>query len=291
MIHIIADTTCSIPVPDAQKRGLTLLPQMIIFGENTYRDDNEITTEEFLRKLKSSPTLPKTAAPPPALYNPIFQECASSGDTAIVITPSAELSGTFRSASIAAQDFPHADIRIIDSRTIGSGLGMLVMRALEWSQSNLSADEVVVKVEEMRHRERVYFFVDTLEYLYKGGRIGAAKMLFGSLLQMKPILTLQNGITFPMENQRTRKRALQHIRELVKSEFPTDDSAYISIMEGDAAQEASLLVEEIKGDLGINHIPVFRLPPAIITHAGPGCLAVSFFAKTPKTYPQLNQTE
>jgi len=162
---------------------------MIIFGENTYRDDNEITTEEFLRKLKSSPTLPKTAAPPPALYNPIFQECASSGDTAIVITPSAELSGTFRSASIAAQDFPHADIRIIDSRTIGSGLGMLVMRALEWSQSNLSADEVVVKVEEMRHRERVYFFVDTLEYLYKGGRIGAAKMLFGSLLQVKPILT------------------------------------------------------------------------------------------------------
>ncbi len=128
MIHIIADTTCSIPVPDAQKRGLTLLPQMIILVKNTYRDDNEITTEEFLRKLKSSPTLPKTAAPPPALYNPIFQECASSGDTAIVITPSAELSGTFRSASIAAQDFPHADIRIIDSRTIGSGLGMLVMR-------------------------------------------------------------------------------------------------------------------------------------------------------------------
>jgi len=94
---------------------------------------------------------------------------------------------------------------------------MLVMRALEWSRSNLSADEVVAKVEEMRHRERVYFFVDTLEYLYKGGRIGAAKMLFGSLLQVKPILTLQDGSTFPLENQRTRKRALQHIRELVKS--------------------------------------------------------------------------
>ena len=277
MIKIIADTTCSIPINVIRELNISCLPQIIIFGDTSYRDDCEITTSEFLNKLSTSSDLPKTAAPPPALYEPIFREIYDNGDTAIVITPAAELSGTYRSATIAAQDFPDADIRIIDSKTIGSGLGSIIRKAYEWNHSGFSADDIIVKIEEMKLRERVYFFVDTLEYLYKGGRIGGAQMLVGSLLQVKPILTLKNGRTEPIESQRTRKRALLRIRELVKLEFPDNDSTSITVQQGGAEKGAFELVDELKRDLGIDDIPVFQLPPAVIVHAGPGCLAVSFF--------------
>ena len=204
MIHIFADTTSSIPPPKAQELGLNYLPQMIVFGEVTYRDDTEIDSPTFISKLRSSAVLPKTAAPPPALYTPAFEKLAVPGNTLIVITPSSDLSGTYRSAQVAAQDFPNADIRIIDSRTIASGLAAIVLQALKWVEEGLDADTLEASIRSMCARSRTYFLVDTLEYLYKGGRIGGAQMLVGSILQVKPILTLRDGITQPVESQRTK---------------------------------------------------------------------------------------
>jgi len=277
MIKIVADTTSTISPSEAEKLGIYYLPQIIIFGDQAYRDDHELTSVEFLAKLRASQTLPKTAAPPPILYNPIYEEISKCGDTAIVICPSQKVSGTYRSAADAALEFPEADIRIVDTETIGPALGTLVLKALEWASQGMSADLIVKNVEEMGKRARIYIYVDTLEYLYKGGRIGTASALVGSLLQVKPILIFKNGLVNPFDKQRTKKKALARIVELVKEECPPKVESYLSILEADAMEDAIALKTEFQDSLKINSVQIADLPPAIIVHAGPGVVAASFF--------------
>jgi DegV family protein with EDD domain len=279
MITIVADTTSCIPVQEARALGIQYLPQIIIIGGDTYRDDTEIDSKTFMEKLKTSPVLPKTAAPPPALYTPIFNEYARPGNTIIVVCPSADLSGTFRSAEVAALDFPEADIRVIDTRTVASGLGSIVKKANEWVQQGLSADQIVDNVKEMSSRWRVYFVVATLEYLYKGGRIGAAKALFGSILQIKPILTVTNGKIEAVESQRTQRRAITRFKELVYSDCPHDLESHLTMMHAAAENDAISLASEFSKTMRLSEVPITEVPPAIVVHAGPGVLAASYFVK------------
>jgi DegV family protein with EDD domain len=255
--------------------GISYLPQLIIFGDQTYRDDTEIDTTTFLEKLRNSSSLPKTAAPPPALYTPIFSQYA--GDTLIVITPSSDISGTYRSAEVAAQDFPEADIRIIDSRTVAGGLASIVLQAVRWVDRGIDPDTLVSCIQDLIKRERVYFMVDTLEFLHKGGRIGGAQALMGSILQVKPILTLKNGRTEPVESQRTKKRAMARFRELIISQAPSGAESYLSISHCNAEQEANDLAQDLSQALNISHIPIYLTPPAIVVHGGPGIISASFF--------------
>ena len=279
MIHIIADTTSCIPTEQAKQKGIYYNPQIIVFGEESYRDDTEMNSETFLKRMRASATLPKTAAPPPALYTPIYKEKSEQGDTIIVICPSNNLSGTFRSAEVAAKDFPDADIRVIDTQLVAGGLGAVVLQAKKWVDEGLDADTITSKILEMSKREHVYFAVDTLEYLYKGGRIGAAKALFGSLLQVKPILTIAKGLIEPCESQRTHKRAITRLKEIALAECPQDNNAHFCIMHGDALEEARQLAVDLGPALNIpvNQIPIYNLPPAILVHSGPGIVGLSFF--------------
>ena len=277
MVKIVADTTCSIPVKELEEMGVYVLPQIIVFGDDTYRDDTEIDHPTFLIKLKAASVLPKTAAPPPVLYNPIFEAEGKAGNSLVVICPSAELSGTYRSAETAAQEFPGTDIHIIDTRTIGSGLGSIVRCAVDWTDEGLSATEIVDRVKAMAKREHVYFMVDTLEYLRKGGRIGGAQALLGTLVQVKPILTIGNGRAEPFEKQRTKIKALGRLKELVQTECSTDKNCFLTVMHGAAADEAITLSRELAELIKVPEVRYYDLPPAIMVHAGPGVLAVSYF--------------
>ncbi len=279
MITIVADTTCSIPQPELKRLGIPYLPQIIIFGEQQYRDDTEIDTAQFLTKLRASSTLPKTAAPSPALYIPIYKRELDAGNSVIVLTPSSEISGTTRSAIVAAEDFPGADIRVIDTRNIAGGLGSLVLQAYQWAKDGLDADTLEKKVKELASRQKVYFVVDTLDYLYKGGRIGGASALIGSILQVKPILAIKNGRVEAAENQRTKKRALARIVEIVDKECPHDDSGLLTISQCDAEDDAKALAMELSQVITIKEIPIYEIPPAIVVHAGPKVMAISFFTK------------
>jgi DegV family protein with EDD domain len=279
MVKIIADTTSSIPVDVAKQLGVTYIPQIIIFGNESYRDDTELDSATFLNKLRASTTLPKTAAPPPEMYVPIYQEFLDQGHSIIVICPSSEVSGTYRSAIVAAQDFPGADIRIIDTRTIAGCLASLVIKAVEWANQGLDAATIEQKVIEMASRGRVYFLVNTLEYLHKGGRIGGAKALIGSLLQIKPILTIKNGRIEPVENQRTKRNAVQRIKDLVYEQAPHGLDADASVAQGDAEEEATEIARDIAAKIGVKSIPVYNVPAAILVHGGPGVMAVFFFVK------------
>lgn len=281
MVKIIGDTLSCISPEEARQIGIDYLPQLIVFGEETYRDDTEMNAIQFLRRLKESSALPKTAAPPPSLYTPIYQQIAEQHETAIVVCPSNSLSGTYRSATVAAKDFPDADIRIVDTNIIAGGLGAVVKQALRWANEGLDADTIVEKIQELSNRNRIYFVVDTLEYLYRGGRIGAAKALFGSILQVKPILTFRNGVTEPFESQRTHKRAIARLKEVVLSDCPRDPSAHLCVMHGDAEAEARQFAAEIGGSLGIpvQEIPIYHMTPAILVHSGPGVIAASYFVQ------------
>jgi DegV family protein with EDD domain len=278
MTIIVADTLSCLPIEKAKELGIPYLPQIIIFGSETYRDDIEIDSKTFIEKLKISAELPKTAAPPPALYSPIFCEYSKNGQTIIVVSPSAILSGTFRSATVGAQDFPDADIRIVDTQTIAGGLGTLVLEAHKLAAQGVDPQLITQAISEMASRERVFFLVDTLEYLHKGGRIGGAKALLGGLLQVKPILTIRNGCVEPFESQRTQHRALARLKELAFNQCPLDGSGHLCVMHGENMDDAQSLAEEFSKVFGVN-IPLYYLPPAILVHGGPGTLGISYFMK------------
>ncbi|MBG0770510.1 MAG: DegV family protein, partial [Anaerolineaceae bacterium] len=240
-------------------------------------DDNEIDTPTFLSKLKEAKELPKTAAPPPALYEPIYRACAMSGESIVIPTPSADLSGTFRSAEVANETVPEADVHILDTRTIAGGLGILVKKAKQWADEGKSANKIIEDLQALQNRETVYFLVDTLEYLFKGGRIGNASYLIGSVLQMKPILGLVDGKVTAIEKQRTSAKALARLKELVLEDCPKGPESYITVSHCGGQERAEAFAKEMAEALGLDSIPIYVVPPAIVVHAGPGVITVSYF--------------
>lgn len=277
MTKIIADTTCGLPIEELTALGIDVIPQIIIFDEKPYRDDTEIDTPTFLSKLKESKDLPKTAAPPPALYEPLFKKYAKEGESIIIPTPSTYLSGTFRSAEIASENVPEADVHILDTRTVAGGLGVLVKMAKKWSDEGMDPETVIEKLKEMSKREVVFFLVDTLEYLHKGGRIGNASYLLGSVLQMKPILGLKDGKVDAIEKQRTSTKAFNRLKELVIERCPKGVSSHITVSHCGGEKRAMKLAKELENALGVEAIPIYEVPPAIVVHGGPGIIEVSFF--------------
>jgi len=278
MIRIIADTTCGLPLDVLRQAGIETLPQIITFGKETFRDDTEMDTASFLEKLRASKNLPGTAAPPPALYTPIFEQVLEASDTALVITPSAKVSGTFRSATVAASEFKTDQIHILDSNTIAGGLGSLVLAAQKWADAGLTIDEVKENVAEMASRERLFFLVPTLEYLHKGGRIGGASKLIGTLLQIVPILTVKDGQVEPFDKVRTVKQAIRTIVDLTAGYCQDNPEAYLTVSECDSEPLLTQVIQELTTATGIQDIPRYTAPPAIVVHVGPGLIETSCFA-------------
>ena len=159
----------------------------------------------------------------------------------------------------------------------GGGLASLVLLAHEWACEGAKTDTILSRLYEWIPRGHIFFLVDTLEYLQKGGRIGGAKALLGEMLQIKPILCLQNGQVEPFGQQRTKRRALKRLLEVVDEECPKGMDAHLCVMQADAIQEAGLLAEDLKSRMGIKTIPIYELPPAIVTHGGPGVLGIGYF--------------
>jgi DegV family protein with EDD domain len=279
MTIIVADTTCGLPRDLLKQRGIPLIPQVVIFGEESYHDDSELDTATFLQKLKASPTLPKTSAPEPPLYYPIFKEAQERGESVIVVAPTGKASGTVRSAQIAAQEFPNVDIRVVDTQTVSCNLGSMVLVADEMAKAGKSADEIVAKLNYMIPRGRIYFLVDTLEYLARGGRIGGAKKLLAELLEIKPILQVKDGQVESFEQQRTKKRALARLVEVVTESCKGGEEAHLCVLQVEAEKEAEALVQELKSKVPVSNIPIYELPPAIVVHAGPKAMGVGFFVE------------
>jgi DegV family protein with EDD domain len=249
----------------------------VIFEEESYQDDKDFDTRVFLQTLKASPKLPKTAAPAPALYFPIFEEAQRRGESVVVVAPTGRASGTLRSAETAALDFPDLNVRVIDTQTISCNLGSMILLADDMAKAGKSADEIVAKLTDMIPCGRLYFVVDTLEYLARGGRIGGAKKLLAELLEIRPILQVKEGQVEPFEQQRTKKRALARLVEVAAEQCQGGENAYLCVIQVAAEQEAAALAQELKAKIQVSNIPIYQLPPAIVVHAGPKTLGLGFF--------------
>jgi DegV family protein with EDD domain len=277
MIHIITDTTSGLPQEISERYHIPVIPQIINFGTKSYYEGVDIDNPTFMKMLTESRELPKTAAPPPELFILEFNKLVPSGGTIFCIHPSADISGTVRSAIMAAQEFPLADIRVIDTRTVGSSLTTLVQLAAEWASKGEDADTIEKRISLMIPLNRIYFLVDTLEYLAKGGRIGGAAALMGSVLKIKPILSLKDGRVEQFEKERTQKRAINRLVELVKTQAARNGEAYISVMHAAVPDLAQEFANILCGEFGLSNIPILDVPPAIVTHGGPGIIAAAFF--------------
>ena len=277
MTRIVADTLCGIAPAMAQDLGIPMIPQIINFGEESYREGVDMDHAAFMAKLRTSRVLPKTAAPYPGDFIVAFEELVAAGESIVCVHPSAEVSGTIRSALTARASCPGGDIRIIDTETIAGPLATLVLEADRLAKAGGTADEVETLVRGMMDRARIYFVVDTLEFLQRGGRIGGAAALIGSVLQIKPILAFTGGHVSPFEKERTKKRALARLKELVLTQADHRGRAHITVMHSAAPEEAAMVAEELKAALGEPEVLIMDLVPAIVTHAGPGTLAVGFF--------------
>jgi len=280
MIHIVTDSTAGLPTALAQQYQIPIIPQVILFGDESYLEGVEMDHATFLRRLRAAKELPKTAAPPPGLFVEHFQRLAGPGNTVLCIHPSAELSGTVRSALTAAADFPDADIRVLDTRTIASPLAALVLLAAQWAEQGEDADTIMGRLQALIPRSHLYFLVDTLEFLQKGGRIGGAAALIGSVLQVKPILELRDGRVEPLERERTQRKALARLKELVLAKAAHGLESHLSVLHAGAPEAAQALAADLGQQLGVSDVMVMDLTPAIVTHAGPGVLGVGFFAES-----------
>ncbi len=280
MLKIVTDTTACVPAAIKEQYGITVVPQMIHFGEDSYTEGIDIDISHFLILLKNSGILPKTSAPPPDLFRNIFSNSADPDQPILCIHPSSDLSGTIRSAETARLDFPELDIRVIDTRLVAGPLGVLVHRASIWAAQGRSADLICEELTKLSCRSKLFFLVATLDFLAKGGRIGGASALIGNALQIKPILTLTDGKVEQYAKERTFNKSLQTLKSLVLEQYPKKEDGHLTIMHADNPVLAKEIATELEKSLSIQTPLISDLPPAIITHVGPGSIAVGFFSSS-----------
>ena len=187
-----------------------------------------------------------------------------------------------RSATVALQiaveqGLTDLDIRIIDTQLIASPVATLLKLAAEWAAAGLDVDTIEARVRAMAQRGKIYFSVETLKYLAMGGRIGGAAALVGSALQVKPVLTFKDGQIEAFDKIRTHRRAVDRLKELVMTQISRNGDGFLSIMHADVPAEAQELADEMRARLGLAEVPILTVPPAIVTHGGPGVLGVGFF--------------
>ncbi len=275
-VRIIADSTADL-TPAVRARVRTV-PICILFGEEEYWDGVNIDSHSFYTMLARSEILPTTSQPTPAAFEEIFRETVAAGDQAVCITISSELSGTYQSAAIAAQEFS-GQIFVVDSRTVALGAGILTEYALALADRGLNAGEISRALEEKKGNVRLYAIVDTLEYLKKGGRLSAASALVGGLLNIKPILCTQDGGLKVLGSVRGMKKAFAALNEACGAHGGVDRS--MPVLLGYTGQSGEQLEKYIADSDGLWTLdtPASPVGAAVGVHAGPGAVAVAFFSQ------------
>jgi DegV family protein with EDD domain len=282
MVKIIGDTTSGFPETSAKQYDIPIIPQVINIDGVSYLEGIDIDYLTFLARLATVHELPKTAAPYPKIFVETYRRFAPSKEPILCILPSAIVSGTVRSATVALQmaieqGLTDLDVRIIDTQLIASPVATLLKLAAEWAAAGMDVDTIEARVRNMARRGKIYFSVETLKYLAMGGRIGGAAALIGSALQVKPVLTFKDGQIEALEKVRTHKRAVDRLKELIMTQISRNGNGFLSIMHAGVEDEAQELADEMRAKLGISEVPILAVPPAVVTHGGPGVLGVGFF--------------
>nr|MBN1228192.1 DegV family protein [Anaerolineae bacterium] len=278
MIRVVTDTTASVPNGFFEEHNIPVIAQYVHFGQDAYRGYYDISPAQFFEMLPKAPELPKTSAPTVGDFVTLFESLLAEDPdaTLLCIHPSTEVSGTVRSAIPAQDMFPKADIHIFDTRSVSLGLGLMVMEAVKMVEAGESLESVLKMLAYMRDNMQVYFVVETLEYLAKGGRIGRASHLVGTLLDIKPILSLVDGTVTSHSKARTRKRSLAEMRQIVMENAQGKAGLHLGIAHAVCREEAEAFGNDLQAVLNPEVYLFTEVGPAIGVHAGPGTLAVGW---------------
>ncbi len=275
-VRIVTDSACDLDQALVDQHGIEVVPLSIRFGDEEFVDRVELSNDEFYSRMAQSDTLPETAAPSPGAFEQAFRKLGGAGDEIVCINLSAALSATMQSAVTAAKSLEgEITVSVVDSKALTCGLGNIVVAAAEAAAAGASSADLVAKVDELSARTRMWGMLDTLDNLLKGGRIGKAQQLMGSVLSIKPILDMSTGEVHEAAKPRTRKKGLLWLRDKVL-EFG-DDVEGLWVMAGDP-DDAGELVELLSADYS-GPIGQGRIGPVIGTHGGPGVMGVSFWTK------------
>lgn len=273
-IRVVTDSACDLADQQLDELGIGLVPLMVRFGNEELVDRSELSAKEFWARCAAASALPETSAPSPGAFCAEFERMAAAGADAVVcVCLSSKLSATIEAARQAARQLePALEVRVLDSRSVTLGQGLVVQEAASTAAGGAALDEVLSSAQRAVDTMKVYGAIDTLENLKKGGRIGAAQALLGSLLAIKPVIEVRDGVVHEESKQRTRTRSLRYLADKVLQAAPVarlaafsadapDFDEFLGMLSGVSSREAMLV-----GDIG----------PVIGTHAGPGAMGVAW---------------
>jgi DegV family protein with EDD domain len=273
-VRVVTDSACDLTEALAEANRITVVPLTIRFGDESLADRRELSPAEFWRRCREVPTLPETSAPSPGDFQAAYEAAAADGADGIVcLTISSGLSATYQSALAGAEALgDRVPVTVIDTRSVTMGQGLLCLAAAELAAGGADLQSVVALVGDLIGRTRVLGVVGTLDHLQRGGRIGGAAALVGSLLSVKPVIQVKDGAVEQESRQRTRSRALDYLVAKTKADAPFERIALASGEADDVDAVAARLA-----DIETAHpLVVVDLGPVVGTHAGPGTLGVAY---------------
>jgi DegV family protein with EDD domain len=277
-IAVVTDTTTYLPEAMAKEYGIHQVPLNVHFADAVFKD-GELSQEAFFKKLAEAPELPHTSQPSAGEFAEAYRTAAKNADAVFAVVISSVLSGTYSSAMAARDLVPEIPVAVVDSRSTSMGLGYQAVAAARAARAGKSMEEIVAEVESMVPRTNVFFLLDTLKYLAKGGRIGGAQALMGSVLSIKALLQLDNGRIEPLDKVRTRAKAIERL--LVHFQKAVDGkTVHCSVINTLVPDEAEALRKQVLAIYpGVKDLVVTSVSPTIATHLGPGCLGLCFYTE------------
>lgn len=270
-VRVITDSTADLPRDLADRLGIAVVPLIVRFGDRSFRDGVDMSPAEFLAELRAAPELPKTSQPPTAAFEEVFRAAIDVGQDVVCVTLASTVSGTHNAARLASENVAPDRIRVLDSGSASILTGLAAVEAARAAHGGADLDAVEAAARSVIRRAHLYAVLETLEYLQKGGRIGKAAAVVGSLLSVKPILTVRDGEVIPLERVRTWRRALDRIVELGRAQSPL---ACLAVLHVGNPGDADLLADRLSDLVPKEEIIRGEIGPVIATYAGPGTVGI-----------------
>jgi DegV family protein with EDD domain len=272
---IVTDSTSDLPTEVVRELGITVVPALVQFGDRVYRDGVDLSTEEFYRKLQINSVLPRTSAPSPGTFREIYSQLAQEAEAIVSIHVSAKMSVTCDAARVGSTDLK-CPISIIDSQTASMACGLLVILAARAAREGASFSDIDALVRAAVPRTVTFGVFGTLEYLYKGGRIGRAQAFLGSMLKLNPILAIRAGEILPIARVRTRPKAIERLCEILRDSGVPQE---MSVMSTTEPEEAEALAQRLSALFPPERMYRASIGPAVGTYVGPRAVGVSVIWK------------
>ncbi len=281
MIQIVTDSSAHLPPDQRQAHDIVVVPLKAIFGTRTYRDDVDLTAHQFYEMLPKAKDHPTTSQPSAGEFIQVYKPLLEAGKEIVSLHLPTKLSGTYASACAAKTEletqFRKAlPLSIVDTPWISMGLGMLVIAAAQAAEAGRSREEIVAMVNALIPKLNLIFLLDTLEYLRRGGRIGGAKAMLGTLLNVKPLLQLENGQVEPLEQQRSRTKGLKRLIEIVE-ERADHRPLHVAVLHAEAPREAAALMENLQRRFDVRECFITEIGPVVGVHTGPNAVGIAFY--------------